>query len=643
MHDNTIDPTGSRAVQDESEKDEHFYRGKWILAPMVRIGILPFRLECLKYGADLVYTEEIIDHKLLNTVRTFNEDFGTTEYIHQQDYTCVFSTCQEERGKVVLQLGTCDSVRALKASELVAQDVVGIDVNMGCPKSFSIKGGMGAALLKTPLIATDILKTLRRNLSCYVTCKIRLLDTIPQTIDFARMCESCGIDALALHARETHERPNHRAHWDAFPIVRSSLSIPFIANGDFLSSNDAAVFQEKGGGADSLMFARGALWDPSIFLSKPDGTIWNGPSSSVFVNRLTEERAGSSREQPTHVEGWRSSSNGAGDGVAAGSSFEAPRSLSSPRSAPPRLTLFGDYIKQYSSSEGQEGSRLVKDTEAKDRCVDKMILFAQLKDEIVVRLDEALSIICNAPYQAMKFALQSMAVHRDDSRELKTSITSSKSVRDLCKTLGIDSFYSSVSPALPPHANTLVYYQKQKKSPLSLETTTTTPVTDQSASPFTGPSTSLTLKRFLQSKGINSTDGLDEVDEVGREYVVESSSGGQERGGQSRDDSETAQTKTCVERRIDSCSHSTGSLSTDVCDGDERQNGHRLSPSSFQKEGTEKVRGKDEDDRGGGKSARRRDASQERSDERDLEGVKKVKVAEKEFCQSSDREQPGCQ
>ena len=29
-------------------------------------------------------------------------------------------------------------------------DVAGIDVNMGCPKEFSLKGGMGAALLTKP-------------------------------------------------------------------------------------------------------------------------------------------------------------------------------------------------------------------------------------------------------------------------------------------------------------------------------------------------------------------------------------------------------------------------------------------------------------------------------------------------------------
>ena len=42
----------------------HFYTNKVILAPMVRVGTLPMRLLAVDYGADLVYTEEIIDFKL---------------------------------------------------------------------------------------------------------------------------------------------------------------------------------------------------------------------------------------------------------------------------------------------------------------------------------------------------------------------------------------------------------------------------------------------------------------------------------------------------------------------------------------------------------------------------------------------------
>lgn len=48
------------------------YENKLILAPMVRIGTLPMRLLALDYGADIVYTEELIDWKLLRSIRREN-------------------------------------------------------------------------------------------------------------------------------------------------------------------------------------------------------------------------------------------------------------------------------------------------------------------------------------------------------------------------------------------------------------------------------------------------------------------------------------------------------------------------------------------------------------------------------------------
>lgn len=48
------------------------YAGKVILAPMVRIGTLPMRLLALNYGADIVYTEELIDWKFMRSVRRVN-------------------------------------------------------------------------------------------------------------------------------------------------------------------------------------------------------------------------------------------------------------------------------------------------------------------------------------------------------------------------------------------------------------------------------------------------------------------------------------------------------------------------------------------------------------------------------------------
>lgn len=81
------------------------------------------------------------------------------------------------------------------------KDVTAVDVNMGCPKSFSISGGMGAALLSKPETIHDILTTLKRNLDIPVTCKIRLLKTCPDTVELARRIEKTGVSALAVHGR----------------------------------------------------------------------------------------------------------------------------------------------------------------------------------------------------------------------------------------------------------------------------------------------------------------------------------------------------------------------------------------------------------------------------------------------------------
>lgn len=56
-------------------KEKLCYENKIILAPMVRIGTLPTRLLALDYGADIVYTEELIDFKLLRSIRRENGIF----------------------------------------------------------------------------------------------------------------------------------------------------------------------------------------------------------------------------------------------------------------------------------------------------------------------------------------------------------------------------------------------------------------------------------------------------------------------------------------------------------------------------------------------------------------------------------------
>ncbi|KAK4261445.1 hypothetical protein QN277_004440 [Acacia crassicarpa] len=243
------------------------YENKLVLAPMVRVGTLPLRLLAAQYGADITYGEEIIDHKLVKCERQFNDLIGSIDFVEKGTQSVVFRTCNEEKDRVVCQLGTSDAVRALKAAQLVCNDVAAVDINMGCPKSFSVSGGMGSALLTKPEVIHNILTTLKRNLSIPVTCKIRLLKSPNDTVELARRIEKTGVSAVAVHGRKVPDRPRDPAKWNEIADVVSALSIPVIANGDVFEYNDIQRIKSATG-ASSVMVARGALWNASVFSPK---------------------------------------------------------------------------------------------------------------------------------------------------------------------------------------------------------------------------------------------------------------------------------------------------------------------------------------------------------------------------------------
>ncbi|EDW00551.1 GH12926 [Drosophila grimshawi] len=243
------------------------YRNKLILAPMVRVGTLPMRLLALEMGADIVYTEELIDLKLIKSIRRPNPALGTVDFVDPSDGTIIFRTCPLETSKVVLQMGTSDAARALAVGKLVQCDIAGLDINMGCPKEFSIKGGMGAALLAEPDKAAHILRTLCSQLDIPITCKIRILPDPMDTINLVQKLAATGIAAIGIHARTRDERPQHRPHPDVLRAVASAVDIPIIANGgsrEMHTFEDLHKFQELCG-ADSVMVARAAQLNVSIF------------------------------------------------------------------------------------------------------------------------------------------------------------------------------------------------------------------------------------------------------------------------------------------------------------------------------------------------------------------------------------------
>jgi len=305
-HNNSLS-SSSLTIQ---EKANELFTNKEILAPMVRASTTPLRTLALQYGADLVYTEEIIDRSMIDKCdRIVNDELGTIDYcrslssfskkhrnriLREAEKLVKIDGCGKEtldkdslmkqatpvilrivpeleRGKLIYQMGTGEANLALQAATKVAPDVDGIDINMGCPKKFSVSGGMGSALLSDVHRACDIIKTLKRNIATIpISCKIRLLENTSKTIDFVKALEQAGVNAIAVHAREVGDESTMKAKWERLEPVLQSVKgqIPTIINGDLFNRKTIDDVKTMTG-ADSVMLARPALYNTSIFLPKP--------------------------------------------------------------------------------------------------------------------------------------------------------------------------------------------------------------------------------------------------------------------------------------------------------------------------------------------------------------------------------------
>src|SRR5207249_2575272 len=128
------------------------------LAPMAGVTNAPFRLVCRECGAGPLTSEEI-------DARALVEGNARTQ---------VIAHCLPEERPIAFQLlGGDPDVLAEAARRLAATGADGIDLNMGCPVSKIVANGQGAALMRDPLRAAIIFRTLRKAVDVPFTIKIR--------------------------------------------------------------------------------------------------------------------------------------------------------------------------------------------------------------------------------------------------------------------------------------------------------------------------------------------------------------------------------------------------------------------------------------------------------------------------------------
>src|SRR6202011_4147492 len=140
-----------------------------------------------------------------------------------------------------------------------------IDLNMGCPAKKVCGKLCGSALLQDEALVARILETVVGAVNVPVTLKIRTgWDREHRNgVSIARIAESSGIQALAVHGRTRADFYDGAAEYETIRDIKSAIRIPVFANGDINAPQKAREVLDFTG-ADGVMMGRASQCAPWV-------------------------------------------------------------------------------------------------------------------------------------------------------------------------------------------------------------------------------------------------------------------------------------------------------------------------------------------------------------------------------------------
>lgn len=228
------------------------FNGKAALAPLAGVADRALRELSIGYGAAFTVCE------MASAKGISLGDSKSAE---------LMSITNGERPAGIQLFGGCPDAMYEAARKALSFSPDFIDINMGCPVPKVVSSGGGAALMKTPALAAEIVKNVVKAAeNVPVTVKIRSGwdDNNKNAVDFAKACEEMGASLITVHGRTRVQMFAPPVDFDIIRQVKKAVKIPVIGNGGVTSGKEAAALLEETG-CDMIMIGKGAIGSPWVF------------------------------------------------------------------------------------------------------------------------------------------------------------------------------------------------------------------------------------------------------------------------------------------------------------------------------------------------------------------------------------------
>ena len=231
---------------------QHLIQSRVSLAPMAGITDYVLRSLIRKYSKNCLLTTEMISSEYL--AQTLNGRSGIEILKRDVNHSPISYQISGHKPHMMRQ-----------AAEFLTQFADMVDINMGCPVKKVVGGQDGAALMRNPTLAADLVKAVKEGTDKPVSVKFRLGYTAEEMnyVEYGQAMQEAGAEFITIHGRTRSQMYSGKADWAKIKALKENVDIPVFANGDILTVDDAIKCIELSG-ADGVAVGRGALGDPTL-------------------------------------------------------------------------------------------------------------------------------------------------------------------------------------------------------------------------------------------------------------------------------------------------------------------------------------------------------------------------------------------